>query len=167
MITLVAVKTDKGKSCEKCKLCAYFKKSGKTAMWMKRNKNMVKIYKTLTKRFKKRYLFTKNSASIRKKPCSQQAEDVLESLERCEKTVSSICKNSEFRKVYKKAKNCMKQINCNWIPKYCNLEKDFIRIKAKRKECLDETKDESYTACMQIVTDEVPTILDYCERHDY
>ena len=115
--------------CEKCKTCAYYKKSRKTARWMIRNKNINKIFRKLNSRFKKAPLFNKGSLLIKRYPCTQHAMEVQVSLERCNKTVSSICNHSEFREVNQKALKCMKQKNCKWIPKFCNLKKkDFDRI---------------------------------------
>ena len=158
--------------CERCKNCAFYKKSSKTEKWMKRNRNINQIYKKLSSRFNKAYLFNKNSLMIKKNPCSPRTTEVQISLGRCEKTISSICNISEFREVNKFALKCVKQKNCKWIPKYCNLykEKDFDRIKTKWEECLDETLRESYSFCMRIVMEEVPTMIEYCkshESHDY
>ena len=124
---------------------------------MDRNMNLNKIFRKLNTRKKKAYVFTKDSKRIKRNPCTLQAEEVQKSLERCNETVSSVCNNSEFSEVNEKALKCMKQVNCKWIPKHCNLFKDFKRIKTRSKKCL-----ESYNSCMQIVKEEVPTIIGFC-----
>ena len=159
-------KTDKqSKKCkEKCKTCVYYKMSKKAEKWIKRNKRIMKIFEILTSKKRKFYLFQKNLVLLKSNRCTQNAMEVYQSLERCNKTVVSRCDNREFYKVKDDAQKCMKQVNCYRTPKNCNLYKEFNRIKRKKKECLDKSKKYSYAFCMQIVRDEVPTILKFCEK---
>ena len=112
-------------------------------------------------RFEKVYLFQKNSDLVKRSLCTRKATETYQSLKRCNRTVSLRCDVREFSKVYKVAKNCMKG-NCNKTPKKCKTYKAFNRIKTKRKECRDTPMKGSYKGCMQIIKDEVPTILEYC-----